>query len=289
MSVWRFDAIGTRWEIETAQPLDDASRTRVAAVVEQFDRDWSRFRPDSLVTALARGGGAVALPADAASMLDAYRELSAATGGGVNPLVGESLSALGYDAEVSLAVGAPIPAPQDWTDIVSWSGGVLSVTEPAQIDVGAVGKGRLVDLVLAALSDVAGDVTVDAGGDIAVRGDEVRIGLEHPFDTTKAIGVARVTDQALCASAINRRAWGEGMHHVLDARTGVPVRTWAATWAIAPDAMRADAIATAVFFDGGAELAARWGVEWVRMSTAGIAERSPNCPVELFTAPGSRR
>lgn len=111
----------------------------------------------------------------------------------------------------------------------------------------------------------------------------MRIGLEHPYDPTKAIGVVELQDAALCASAVNRRAWGDGLHHVLDARTGVPVRTWAATWAIASDAMRADAVATALFFDGGTELAADWGVEWVRMSTDGRAERSAGCPAELFS------
>ncbi|MCS3845008.1 FAD:protein FMN transferase [Microbacterium sp. AK031] len=289
MSLWRFEAIGTRWEIETESPLSETVRSRVSAVIDSFDRAWSRFRADSLVSSLARDGGEVPAPTDAVVMLDAYRELSDATGGAVNPLVGESLSALGYDAAVSLVAGGPRPAPSEWTGILSWSDMRLSVRSPAQIDVGALGKGRLVDLVLAELAGVPGSVTVDAGGDIAVRGDEVRIGLEHPFDPAKAIGVVGIRDQALCASAINRRAWGDGLHHVLDARTGAPVRTWAATWAIAPDAMRADAVATALFFDGGPELAARWGAEWVRMSTAGLAERSPNCPAELFTAPGIRR
>jgi thiamine biosynthesis lipoprotein len=93
-----------------------------------------------------------------------------------------------------------------------------------------------------------------------------------------------VQDGALCASAVNRRAWGDGLHHVLDARTGAPVRTWAATWALAPEAMTADAIATALFFDGGPELAAAWGVDWVRMSTDGHVQRSPGCPAELFLA-----
>ncbi|MDQ0642221.1 FAD:protein FMN transferase [Microbacterium murale] len=289
MSVWGFDAIGTRWEIETETPLDEPERARVSAAIGSFDRTWSRFRDDSLVTVLAHSGGDVGAPADAAAMLEVYRELSDATDGAVNPLVGESLSALGYDAEVSLLAGEPRPAPADWTSILTWSGARLSVATPVQIDVGALGKGRLVDLVLAELGDVPGSVTVDGGGDIAVRGDEVRIGLEHPFDRTKAIGVASIRDQALCASATNRRAWGDGLHHVLDARTGAPVRTWAATWAIAPDAMHADAAATALFFGGGAELAARWGVEWVRMSTTGMAERSAECPVELFTTPGVRR
>lgn len=287
MAVWPFEAIGTRWEIETAQPLDTPTRARVEAVVDAFDRTWSRFRTDSDVARLARSGGTLRSP-DAAPMLAAYRQVSAATDGAVNPLVGESLSVLGYDPDYSFVVGGARPAPREWSHVTSWTDDKLTLASPAMIDVGALGKGRLVDLVLAELSGVAGDVTVDAGGDIAVRGGPVRIGLEHPFDPRRAIGVATITDQALCASAINRRTWGDGIHHVLDARTGVPVRTWAATWALAPTAMLADAAATALFFDGGVELAQRWGVAWVRMSTDGRAERSENCPFELFTAPASR-
>lgn len=282
MAVWSFDAIGTAWEIETEHPLDHRARAKVSSVIDDFDRTWSRFRADSDVTQLARSGGILHSP-DAAAMLGAYLEASAATWGAVNPLVGESLAALGYDAAYSFVSGAAQPAPFEWTSKLSWSAEQLSLASAALIDVGALGKGRLVDLVLTELSESGADMTVDAGGDIAVRGSEVRIGLEHPFDPKKAIGVATVKDQALCASAVNRRSWGDGLHHVLDARTGAPVRTWAATWAIGSTAMLADAAATALFFDGGGELAHRWDVEWVRMSTDGRAERSANCPVELFT------
>ncbi|MFJ4255095.1 FAD:protein FMN transferase [Microbacterium sp. NPDC090003] len=293
MVIWQFEAIGTRWEVESEGVLSADSRAAVDAVIERFDREWSRFRPDSDVTRLAREGGMLA-SSDAGAMLDAYCELSDATAGAVNPLVGESLEALGYDADYSLAAGDPVIAPTDWTERLRWTAGTVAVARPALIDVGALGKGRLVDLVCDALRDVPGDLIVDAGGDLAVRGGGadgagVRIGLEHPFDPARAIGVATIHDRALCASAINRRAWGEGLHHVLDARTGLPVRTWAATWAIARDAMTADAVATALFFDGGPELAARWGVEWVRMSTDGRAQRSPECPVEIFTPTRSPR
>lgn len=288
MSTWRFEAIGTRWEIETADVLPPERRERVDTIIADFDAIWSRFRADSLVSRFATAAGSAPSPADAVAMLDAYLELSAATAGAVNPLVGESLTALGYDAAYSLVAREPRPAPDDWQRILTWDEEHLAVASAALIDVGALGKGRLVDLVTDALADVAGDLVVDAGGDLTVRG-EARIGLEHPFDPTRAIGVATVRDQALCASAVNRRAWGDGLlHHVLDARTGMPVRTWAATWAVGADAMHADAVATALFLDGGPALAERWDVEWVRMSTTGIAERSANAPVELFTTRGPR-
>ncbi|WP_127475859.1 FAD:protein FMN transferase [Microbacterium sulfonylureivorans] len=280
---WRFDAIGTAWEIVADAPLGEKTRQRVAAVIDDFDAAWSRFRADSLVGSLASAGGAVPAPPDAAAMLDAFVELSDATGGAVNPLIGASLERLGYDAGYSLTAGVPVAAPADWVRALTWHDGILALDRPATIDVGALGKGRLVDLVadVVALASPGGFV-VDAGGDMAVRGAPQRIGLEHPFDARRAIGVWEVTDAALCASAVNRRAWGDGLHHVLDARTGVPVHTVAATWAVAPTAMRADAIATALFFDGGPRLAHDWGVEWVRMTTDGRVDWSPGCRADLF-------
>jgi thiamine biosynthesis lipoprotein len=287
-SSWRFEAIGTSWEIVTAAPLGADRRAAVSALIERFDAEWSRFRADSVVSGLAAGGGRVPAPADAPAMLDAFRALSAATGGAVNPLVGGSLERLGYDPAYTLAAGVPVAAPAGWTSLLTWDDGILSLAAPAVIDVGALGKGRLVDLVLDLVhADGAGDVVVDAGGDLAVRGAPQRVGLEHPFDPSRAIGVWEVTDAALCASAVNRRAWGDGLHHVLDARTGVPVRTIAATWAVAADAMTADAIATALFFDGGPRLAHDGGVEWVRMTTDGAVQWSPGCRADLFVRAAS--
>ena len=287
-ALWRFEAIGTVWEIQTSESLPQSVRTSVADTVERFDREWSRFRPDSLVSALARNGGTAPAPADAADLLDDFVALSAATDGAVNPLVGASLEALGYDASYGFVDHGPRPAPADWTERLSWAEGSLQLTEPAVIDIGALGKGRLVDRVLDVVgAHTTGDVVIDASGDLVVRGAPQRIGLEHPFDPRRAIGVIEVTDAALCASATNRRTWGNGLHHVLDARTGAPVRTVAATWAVASTAMRADAIATALFFDGGPEIAHRWGVEWVRMTTDGRVEWSPGSRAELFTRTAS--
>lgn len=282
-AVWRFDAIGTTWEIATSRPLAASVRAEVTAVIERFDGEWSRFRDDSVVSELARAGGRVPAPPDASAMLDAFAQLSAVTDGAVNPLVGGALERLGYDARYSLIAQDPVAAPRNWAELLSWRDGFLDLRAPAVIDVGALGKGRLVDLVAAVVGPaVSGDVVVDAGGDLAVRGAPQRVGLEHPFDPSRAVGVWEVTDAALCASAINRRAWGDGLHHVLDARTGAPVRTIAATWALAPDAMRADAIATALFFDGGPRIAFEWGIPWVRMTTDGRIEWSPACGADLF-------
>ena len=282
-AAWEFDAIGTRWRIDTEATLTDTARDAVHGLIDAFDRDWSRFRDDSLVSALARGAGVVAAPPDAREMLDVYAALAEATGGAVNPLIGGALARRGYDAGYRFVDDGPEAAPADWRALLAGTDDSLLLTSPATLDVGAIGKERLVDLVAGLVAQWAeGPVVVDAGGDIAVHGAGERIALEHPYDPTRAIGVWEVADAALCASATNRRAWGDGLHHVLDARTGEPVRTIAATWALAADAMTADAIATALFFDGGPRLADEWDVSWVRMTTDGRVEWSPRCGAELF-------
>lgn len=275
MKPWRFEAIGTGWEIETVVPLSAADRAAVDDLVASFDRTWSRFRSDGLVSSLAAEPRTVPLPPDAPAMLGLYRELSDATGGAVQPLVGDALAHRGYDAGYSLRDRGPVPAPGAWQRILEGNEDGLTLREPATIDVGALGKGRLVDLVHGLLAERGHErIVVDAGGDLRANGEPIRVGLEHPYDPSRAIGVATVRDAALCASAVNRRAWGDGLHHVLDARTGEPVRTVAATWVLAPTAMLADAAATALFFDGGAGFAAAHGVEWVRMTTDGAVDWS---------------
>lgn len=271
-AAWRFDAIGTSWEIVAPAPLGDGRRRAVTETIDRFDAEWSRFRADSLVSRLGARGGQAPAPADALAMLDLYAELSLATDGAVNPLAGESLERLGYDAAYSLrSSGEPLAAPARWRDRMTWRDGALRIEGTAVVDVGALGKGRLVDRVADLIPDA---VAIDAGGDIRIGSKPQRIALEHPYDARRAIGAVTVRDEALCASSSNRRAWGDGLHHVIDARTGVPVRTIVASWAIAMDAMTADAAATALFFDGGPRFAKDHGVHWVRMHSDGRAEWS---------------
>jgi thiamine biosynthesis lipoprotein len=283
MNTWRFEAIGTVWELDTAEPLSHTNQAAVATCIDSFDRDWSRFRADSLVSALAEFGGTTPMPDHGAEMFELYRQLSDATGAAVNPLVGESLVSLGYDANYTLEHGTALAAPANWQEALQWDAGELRLRQPTVIDVGAIGKGKLVDLVFAALAEFPGQVLVDAGGDLRIRGGQQRVGLEHPFDNSRAVGVVELSEGALCASASNRRAWGDGLHHVLDARTGEPVRTIVATWALAPTTMLADAGTTALFFDAGPEWAAAYGIEWARMTSAGAIEWSPAFPGELFS------
>jgi thiamine biosynthesis lipoprotein len=291
MATWTFEAIGTRWEIDTRLPLEPEVQAAVLDVVERFDRAWSRFRADSTVTAMSRAAGRWELE-DASWLLGFYDELHAATDGAVTPLVGQSLVELGYDADYSLRPTGVDAPPDDWRAVQR--DGTLAVddrgvttTRPLLIDVGAAGKGLLVERVADVLR-VRGlnQVTVDASGDLYHAGTTpIRVALEHPADPTRAIGVLEVEpEQALCASAVNRRAWADGLHHVVDGRTGRPTRDVVATWVLVDQScMRADGLATAHFFADPEVLLDLCPHHFVRVHADGRVLRSPDLPGELFT------
>lgn len=289
-----FEAIGTRWQIDTTTPISPRTVSAVRARIDRFDRDWSRFRPDSWVSEVARSGaGTYPLPADAGPLLDAYDRAAACTEDAVDPLVGRVLEELGYDAGYRLrphldAHGdlAVAPAPS-WRRTARRANGTLTLDEPALLDVGAAGKGYLVDLVAEVLTDHRHpEHTVDAGGDLRTTGT-LTVALEDPRDPTRAVGTIRVEDAALAGSATNRRAWGHGLHHVVDARTGQPAtearaEDVIATWALAPMTLIADLAATALFFAEPDLVAARFGIRYVVLTADGGARWSLDLPGEVF-------
>lgn len=281
MENWTFEAIGTRWQITTDVPLNVDQKQAVLKLSERFTADWSRFCDQSAIMQLSRGKGEIPLPADGSAMLEAYRELSLFTRGAVNPLVGDLLAHRGYDAVYSFTDRGAISVPTNWESILSWDDESLSANEPVTIDVGALGKGRLVDQIAQLLAPDFQRWVVDASGDVRCGGIGQTIGLESPFADKTLVGTWEIYDEALCASATNRRAW-QGIHHVMDARTGEPAEGIVATWAKHPSAMTADAVATALFFDGGPELAAEWETEWFRIFADGSAQWSPNSTVKVF-------
>ena len=251
--------------MRTPDPLPEAARRRVLGVIDAYDAAFSRFRDDSLVAEMSRGPGTWELPESAAALFEVYRAVGALTEGAVSPLVGAALVHLGYGPGYRLtAEPGYLPAPA-WEDVCAWEERRLRTSEPVTLDVGAAGKGQLADLVLQTLIDEVGSpagagVVVDAGGDIVRRGKPERIGLEDPADPRRVLGVVEVGDGAICGSSTNRRAWGSGLHHVVDARSGRPTTGVVATWATARDALTADAATTALFFASPARVARALGV-----------------------------
>lgn len=248
----RFEAIGTQWQIELYDEMAVDKFHKLRELVEQrideFDRVYSRFREDSLVSEIAQTPGKYVFPPDATELIDLYRRLYALTDGAVTPLIGGMMSEAGYDSEYSFRP-KPIQPVLKWEEVMSFDDGILTTNRAVQLDFGAAGKGYLVDLV-AELLEAQGvhSYLINAGGDIRHRGSSpVRVGLEDPHNTKQAIGVFELRNESLCASAVNRRAWGE-YHHIMNPKTGRSEDEVVATWVAADITALADILATALFF-----------------------------------------
>lgn len=280
-----FTALGTEWTIESPQILSDTLRQSVVARLESYDKTYSRFRDDSIVSRMAKSAGVHTFPEDFSAMFGFYQVLYNITDRQVTPLIGRALEQAGYDKGYSLQPGLIDTVPTLEGALI-WDGvATIQTMKPIVFDVGAAGKGHAVDIIAEVLERAnIKEYTVDASGDIRVRGIEAeRIGLENPYDETKVIGVVDVRNKSLCASASNRRAW-RGMHHIINPRTLKPVETVIATWVVADDTMTADGLATALFFvDSPDVLATHFDFSYVRIMRDGTIDYSRNFEGELFT------
>lgn len=286
---WQFEAIGTQWWIGLYETVDQHKLSRLQAAIssriDEFDATWSRFKEDSWVNQLSKSAGIYSLPADAAPMLGYYRQLYELTAGKMTPLVGQLLADAGYNAEYSFNP-SQLRAVPDWDEVMSISESSVEITMPLMLDVGAAGKGYLVDII-AALLRTAGinSFLVDASGDMYAAGlaAPLKIGLENPDDAQQVIGVAELAAGALCASSPNRRQWGEH-HHIMDPQKLASPQHIKAVWVMAATAMVADGLATALFFTSAQQLRSRLEFEYAILYADGRLERSSGLPATIFTA-----
>lgn len=203
---------------------------RVAATFADAEQRFSRFRPDSELSALNRAEGPFVASPELFDMLWRARRYSQLTDGLFDPTVGASLSALGYDRSYSPGAldrtnARKPPAAARFDDVVL-ERETRTVFRPphVQIDLGGIAKGHTVDR---AAAHVGQSGAIDAGGDAVMRGapPDARkwsIEIEDPRDASNSIAVIAVADGAVATSAPNRRRWrvGDGFaHHLIDPRT----------------------------------------------------------------------
>ena len=298
MATFDFKAIGTTWKIDIfdSSILLTSEREKnlyqkVLDRIDIFDRNYSRFRNDSLVTEISKKAGTYTLPDDAKLMMELYFDIYKRTNGLVTPLIGQLISDAGYDAVYSLKQKGQLSQPPRWEDVLIYEYPKLTVNQPVLLDFGAAGKGYLVDIV-GELLEACGinHFCIDAGGDILVHTPDsdkkvkpIRIGLEHPDDPTQAIGVYEMNNGSICGSAGNRRVWGD-FTHIINPHTLSSPREISAVWVIAKTAIVADALATCLFFVSPDVLVSEYDFQYVIVRNDHSVETSLNFTGEIFAS-----
>ncbi len=224
-----------------------AAWDEVQAEFAAVDAALSRFRDDSELTALNRAAGtgrAVRVSwrlRETIALMDRARRM---TGGRFDATLAEALERIGergarLDPVESIHAG-PAPAAGSATQ-----GRDLERPRPVAapgrpLDSGGIGKGLALRWAarraMAVLPERAG-VLLEAGGDVVAAGSPPPggwlVGIEDPLagadPDAEPVAVVALSAGAVATSSVRVRHWtapdGSLVHHLLDPRTGEPVRT----------------------------------------------------------------
>ena len=268
----RFPAMGTQCSIQfPSADVEQARAFSVAAAqwVADFERKYSRFRDDSLISEINRkaGGEWVAIDSETEAMLAICDDLHFMTNGIMDPTLLPVIR-LWYhrdrpkrfpsDGEIAAAL-----------DCVGWSKvqrrpGAARLPEPGMsLDFGGFGKEYAVDRV-AALAVQHGLVAglIDFGHDLYAYGTPPdapawHIGLEDPLAPGSAWSSVAVADRGVATSGSYQRFFeyqGRRYGHIVDPRTGQPtVSATLAVSVVASSCLTAGAVSTAAFIMGRIE------------------------------------
>ena len=247
-----FQALGTKWWIEVFDEISNTTGDEVQDFVtgcaSTFERTYSRFLSDSLLSTLNRERVCADPSPELINLLEYGKQLYLRTDTHFNFLTGHILSARGYDAEYSFQSTHSDTLPGNPVIDVQISTGRIELLGEATIDLGGYGKGYLIDLIAAQLRrrfDLR-QFLINGGGDMYAThkdGESIEIHLEHPTKPGTMIAQATLLNQGFAASSPHKRVWqnDSGTHNHIIADT----LTADATFIKATKAADADAFATA--------------------------------------------
>jgi thiamine biosynthesis lipoprotein len=285
-----FDAIGVTNTVTVTDPAALAAAGDIArTVVAELDAACSRFRDDSELARLNAAGAGTVSPL----LLDTVEAALAAarsTDGLVDPTVGASLVALGYDRDFDVLVrrdGFELVAATGWRSVLVDRGrSTIRLRPGTQLDLGATAKAFAADTIAEAIAvETGGPALVSLGGDVAVAGEPVAwpILVADSSRHAETHGqIVEIREGGLATSSTTVRRWVAGgveLHHIVDPRTGGPaVERWRTVSVAAETCVAANTAATAAIVLG--DRAPSW------LAARGVAARLVAADGGLATVAG---
>ena len=279
---FQFQAMSSECEIR----LDGSDEAALAAAaqlavdeVHRIERKYSRYRADSIVSrvnAAAGSGELVAVDDETRALLDFAGHLHELSDGLFDITSGVLRRVWDFRAArlpepVALAKCLPLIGWQQ----VRWQGGFIGLPQVGmELDFGGFGKEYAADRAMAVLA-AAGQRHgfVNLGGDIRVLGPRSdgsawRFGIAHPRapggggggagdSAAPTIATVELAAGALATSGDYERFFefdGQRYCHILDPRSGWPVRSWASVSVTAPACVAAGALSTIAMLKGAQAL-----------------------------------
>lgn len=265
--------MGTIVDLEVSFPDPEIGKKAMAAAwkeMERWEQVFSESRADSEIMLINRmaGSSPVRVSPEVLKVTRAALEFSRKSGGAFDP----TWAALARDPRGwRINPDNPrVPLDEDLRRIlprvdyrkveINEGESQIFLREAGMaLGLGGIAKGYIVDRAVSVLrSGGARSGIVNAGGDLRVfgkpwAGPAWRIGVRDPLHPDRILARLSVSDGAVTTSGNYERAVvvnGVRYHHIFDPHTGMPSRGMAGVTLVAPEAITADALATAVFVLG---------------------------------------
>ncbi|HZZ56582.1 MAG TPA: FAD:protein FMN transferase [Opitutaceae bacterium] len=292
-----FPALGTQCEVQYFAPEGGAQAAafeqRVVAWVQAFERKYSRFRDDSLISRINAAAGAewVAVDAEAEQLFLLCDTVYRMTQGAMDPTALPLLRLWNYKVQP-----ATLPAPEaiaaarakvGWPRVRREPGRVFLPEPGMALDLGGFGKEFAVDQVamLAPACRIPAAL-VDFGHDLRAVGvppgrPAWHVGLEDPHQPGKSSGsIALFGGRGVASSGDYIRHFfhgGRRYGHIVDPRSGYPVANGCdQATVIAGTCLQAGVLSTTAFILGipaGADYIQGFpGAEGLLVGTQGRAQ-----------------
>ncbi|MFO7534812.1 MAG: FAD:protein FMN transferase [Kiritimatiellia bacterium] len=286
-------------------PPADAARApemlaQASTLVGELENKLSLFKPESDLSRLhAQAGEAVEVSPDTLAVVTMSLQASRNTGGAFDLTVGPLMTLWGFRGS-NAAHRVPTEAERRAVmesvgyEHVSVSGRTVRLDGPGiRLDAGGIGKGYAVDRCWEALKRSGhGRFLMNLGGNMRAAGRPAgnrpwTVGVRHPFQADAILGKMRLEDGMAVATSGHYERFvtldGVRYAHIMDPRTGLPVRGMAGVTVVASTAAEADVLSTALFILGpemGMALLAQMGS---RAEALFVPDRQP---LEIQATPG---
>jgi thiamine biosynthesis lipoprotein len=279
-----FAVFGTRVAVQLRgvdEPTAAAAFRDVGALFQRLHRElhpWEEGALTRLNRALAEGRPHPTT-ADIVALIDAAARLERASGGHFNAAIGRLVALWGFHTSdypitdpppEADAIDALTEKRPSMADVVVDGRRVTSSNPHVQLDFSGIAKGLAVRAACEAIRDRGiASALVNAGGDVLVCGAADRpwrVAIRGPGGAVlETLAVDRPLAVFTSGSSYRYREFdGERYPHILDPETGRPASAAMQATVIDPDALRADAAATALVVAGPDEwptVAASMGAE----------------------------
>jgi FAD:protein FMN transferase len=280
-----------------------------ARCFDDLNQRLSVYLPDSELSHLNSATGMVDVSRQTFDMLRETARYAALTEGAFDPTVSPLITMWGFSGgktPTNLPTAAIIAATLNETGYQHLQ---LTPTAPSappvlragfertgmSLDLGGIAKGFAVDRAYDHLiSTRPANTLINLGGNIRCHGMATperpwRIGVRHPFDTTMTLGALTMESGMSVATSGNYERFvtidGERYAHIIDPRTGYPVKGMAGVTVLSASATEADALSTALFvvgIEGAPALLEKFPTTHALL----VPDRTP---IEIWVSPGFQR